>query len=119
MSGHVVIIATERLVLRCWKPEDREPFADLNADPRVMEFQPDILTRERSDRFADHIEEHYRQHRFTLYAAELRMERRFIGFIGIHVPNFVAAFTPCVEIGWRLEADVWNRGLASEGGLAV
>jgi RimJ/RimL family protein N-acetyltransferase len=31
-----------------------------------------------------------------------------------HVP-FEAHFTPCVEIGWRLAAAHWNRGLATEG----
>jgi hypothetical protein len=30
-----------------------------------------------------------------------------------------AAFTPCVEIGWRLSADHWNRGLATEGAKAI
>ena len=31
-----------------------------------------------------------------------------------HVP-FEAHFTPCVEIGWRIAAAHWNRGLATEG----
>jgi hypothetical protein len=30
-------------------------------------------------------------------------------------PNFDAHFTPCVEIGWRLAADFWNHGYATEG----
>lgn len=34
---------TERLRLRQWKAADREPFAALNADPRVMEFFPALL----------------------------------------------------------------------------
>jgi len=35
------------------------------------------------------------------------------------VPNFDAHFTPCIEIGWRLAADYWGRGLATEGARAV
>jgi RimJ/RimL family protein N-acetyltransferase len=31
-----LLIETERLLLRHWKEEDREPFRDMNADPRVM-----------------------------------------------------------------------------------
>jgi ribosomal-protein-alanine N-acetyltransferase len=54
-----------------------------------------------------------------LFAAELRSDQRFIGFIGLSIPTFKAAFTPCVEIGWRLAADVWGQGLATEGGLAA
>jgi ribosomal-protein-alanine N-acetyltransferase len=37
----------------------------------------------------------------------------------LHVPDFQAHFTPCVEIGWRLAADDWGRGLATEGAKAV
>jgi RimJ/RimL family protein N-acetyltransferase len=39
-------------VLRRWRPEDREPFARLNADPRVMEFFPATLSRGESDQLA-------------------------------------------------------------------
>jgi RimJ/RimL family protein N-acetyltransferase len=35
------------------------------------------------------------------------------------VPRFEAAFTPCVEIGWRIAAKHWGRGLATEGARAV
>lgn len=35
------------------------------------------------------------------------------------VPAFEAHFTPCVEIGWRLAADCWGRGLATEGAKAI
>jgi RimJ/RimL family protein N-acetyltransferase len=38
---------------------------------------------------------------------------------GLAVPSFEAAFTPCVEIGWRLAAEHWGRGLATEGARAV
>jgi RimJ/RimL family protein N-acetyltransferase len=67
----------------------------------------------------DRIEEHFREHGFTMWAAELREQRQFIGFVGIAVPNFTAHFTPCVEIGWRLAAAYWGSGLATEGARAV
>jgi RimJ/RimL family protein N-acetyltransferase len=38
----------------------------------------------------------------------------FAGFVGLCVPDFEAAFTPCVEIGWRLAAEHWGRGWATE-----
>jgi RimJ/RimL family protein N-acetyltransferase len=44
---------TERLHLRQWLPADRELFAALNADPRVMAFLPSRLTRTESDALAD------------------------------------------------------------------
>ena len=115
----MIFMTTERLILRRWTESDREPFACLNADPRVMEFMPGVLSREESDQFVDRIAAHFREHGFGLYAAELRSQRCFIGFIGISVPTFQAKFTPCVEIGWRLAAEYWGKGLATEGGRAV
>jgi RimJ/RimL family protein N-acetyltransferase len=114
-----IAASTGRLILREWRSEDREPFARMNADPKVMEFQPGVLSHQESNAFVDRIEAHFRQRGFCLYAAELRHDQRFIGFIGIHVPNFESAFMPCVEIGWRLAPDVWGQGLATEGGKEV
>ena len=42
----------------------------------------------------------------------------FIGFVGLSVPRFVAHFTPCVEIGWRLSREHWGNGYASEAASA-
>lgn len=41
----MALIKTDRLILRPWREEDQEPFADLNADPRVMEYFPATLSR--------------------------------------------------------------------------
>ncbi len=112
-------IETKRLLLRNWEANDREPFARLNSDPRVMEFLPARLSPNESDRMADRIENHFRQHGFGLYALELRQERAFIGFAGLSIPAFDARFTPCVEIGWRLSAEYWGQGLATEAAGAV
>jgi RimJ/RimL family protein N-acetyltransferase len=108
-------LRTERLLLRAWRAADHEPFARLNADPRVMEFFPAPLSRAESDALADRIEAHFAKHGFGLYAAELAADGAFIGFIGLSVASFEAHFTPCVEIGWRLAAEYWGRGLATEG----
>lgn len=111
----MVVAETERLILRHWRHSDWEPFARINADRRVMEFLPRILTRGQSDAVADRIQAHFRQHGFGLCAVELRNDYAFVGFIGLAVPSFQAHFTPCVEIGWRLSADYWGQGLATEG----
>src|SRR5687768_13629832 len=59
-------LRTDRLRLRRWRPEDREPFARLNADPRVVEFLPQALSRDESDTLADRIEDHFQRHEFGL-----------------------------------------------------
>jgi RimJ/RimL family protein N-acetyltransferase len=114
-----MILETERLILREWRESDADPFARMNADPRVMEFFPALLSRQASDLLLDRINAHFRRHGFGLFAAELRREGTFIGFIGITIPDFQAHFTPCVEIGWRLAAEHWNQGLATEGARRV
>jgi len=44
-----VIIQTPRLRLRPWRDEDKAPFRALNADPRVMQFFPSLLSAAESD----------------------------------------------------------------------
>jgi len=109
-------IRTERLVLRRWREEDKEPFAALNADPVVMEHFPATLTREESDALVERIEAGFDEHGFGWWAVEADGE--FIGFTGLSVPRFTAHFTPCVEIGWRLARSAWGRGFATEAARA-
>lgn len=108
-----------RLLLRRWQHADRDPFARLNRDPAVMEFMPGPLSREENDQLVDRIEAHFRQYGFGLWATELRATGQFIGYIGLAVPRFEAAFTPCVEIGWRIAFEHWGKGLATEGARSV
>jgi RimJ/RimL family protein N-acetyltransferase len=112
-------LRTERLYLRRWGAADAEPFSAMNADPRVMEFFPALLTREQSDTLIDRIEERFERSDFGLWAVEVAEVSQFAGFIGLAVPHFEAHFTPCIEIGWRLAAEFWGRGLATEGARAV
>lgn len=112
-------LRTDRLRLRRWLPDDRAPFAALNADPRVVEFLPGPISREKSDLLVARIEAHFEQHGFGLWALGVPGVTPFAGFIGLSVPAFEARFTPCVEVGWRLAAEHWGRGYATEGARAA
>ena len=112
-------LTTPRLILRPWRSSDRLPFQTINADPRVMEFYPSTLTPQESDALIDRINLHFELHGHGPYAVELIETGAFIGYIGLYTPTFEAHFTPAVEIAWRLAADHWGRGLATEGARAV
>jgi RimJ/RimL family protein N-acetyltransferase len=94
---------TERLVLRSWRPADRAPFAQLNADPEVVRFINDgaALTRADSDALLDAIEAHWREHGFGLWCAAPREDPDdCLGFVGLAVPSFLPAVLPAVELDW-------------------
>lgn len=110
---------TPRLLLRRWHPDDREPFAALNADPEVMRYFRAPLDRAASDAFVDRIESSFDDLGYGLWAVEVRAEGRFIGFTGLARQTFTAPFTPCVEVGWRLAQDAWGHGYATEAARAA
>ena len=113
-----VELRTERLILRDWTDADREPFAVLNADPEVMAHFPAPARpgRERRDG---------RPHRhvdapagFGLWAVEVVGGPACVGFVGLNPIPFDAAFTPALEVGWRLARSAWGQGYAPEAAVA-
>ncbi|HUX05489.1 MAG TPA: GNAT family N-acetyltransferase [Acidimicrobiales bacterium] len=113
------MILTQRLLLRRFLESDRDPFADMNADRRVMEFFLSPLARAQSDEMIDRIESYFDRDGYGLWALEVRTSGEFIGFTGLAHTTFVAHFTPAVEIGWRLAHGAWGQGYASEAARAV
>lgn len=115
------IIQTERLILRQWCEEDLEPFAKLNADPRVMEFFPSLLSREESDQMVKRMQTKIEKRGWGWFAVSLKANEKFIGFIGMNdvdKASFPVHFAPTVEVGWRLAYPFWGKGFATEGALA-
>jgi len=111
-------LRTERLLLRRWRPGDREPFALLNAEPVVMQYFVGTLRREDSDAFVGRIEKQFEERGFGLWAVEAAGVAPFVGFVGLSVPSFEAHFMPAVEVGWRLDRPYWGRGYATEAARA-
>jgi RimJ/RimL family protein N-acetyltransferase len=112
-------LCTGRLRLRAWRPEDRVPFAALNADPVVMEFYMSTMTRAESDAYADRIDAELIAQSWGLWAVEVVDGAPFIGYVGFKAVGFTAPFTPAIEVGWRLAAEHWNRGYATEAARAA
>jgi Acetyltransferases, including N-acetylases of ribosomal proteins len=112
-------LETERLLLRQWKETDFPAFASMCADPETMRYFPSALSEEESWKAAQRYRELLRVRGWGLWAVEYKAENQFIGFIGLNIPSVELPFSPCVEIGWRLERNYWGKGLATEGARAV
>lgn len=112
-----VTLRTARLVLRPWRESDRAPFAAMNADPKVMEHFPSTNTRAASDAAFDGIAAKMSARGFGLWAVEITGVAPFIGFVGLN-PADVLMGRPVLEIGWRLAAEHWGHGYATEGARA-
>jgi RimJ/RimL family protein N-acetyltransferase len=117
--AELIEFETERLRLRQWIESDREPFARLNADPRVMEFLPSRLDRSTSDAMVDRLLTLIIDRGWGLWAVESKQDKQFIGYVGLHIPTAELPFSPCVEIGWRLAFEYWGKGYTTEAADAA
>jgi RimJ/RimL family protein N-acetyltransferase len=113
------VLETERLLLRGWRDSDVETFIEMNADPVVMEFFPETYGEERTRRFVDLIRARWTELGYGLWAVERKDTARFIGYVGLWPATFPAHFTPAVEVGWRLAANAWGYGYATEAARAA
>lgn len=77
-KGEGRVIETERLILRQWRESDLEPFAEMNADPKVMEHFPKCLSREESDASVEKFKELIEKQGWGLWAVELKEMGEFI-----------------------------------------
>lgn len=112
-------LRTERVVLRRWRQGDHQPFAELNADPVVMEHFPAPLTEIQSNVFAELLDAGLAARRYGLWAIEVPDVADFVGFVGLAAPTWEASCAPCVEIGWRIARPYWGRGYVTEAGREV
>jgi RimJ/RimL family protein N-acetyltransferase len=120
------VLQTERLVLRAWRAEDREPFAAINADAEVMRWigSGRVLGRGLSDELIDRFEREWEARGFGLWAVAWRDAADggpagLLGFCGLTAPAFLPEVLPALEIGWRLARDAWGRGVATEAARAA
>jgi ribosomal-protein-alanine N-acetyltransferase len=118
VTSAVVERRTPRLLLRGFVDDDRRPFAEMNADPVVMEHYPALLTRDQSDALVDRALAMWAGHGYGLWAVERRDTAAFIGYVGLSpAPRDVpvrARRDPSTEVGWRLACAHWGNGFATE-----
>jgi RimJ/RimL family protein N-acetyltransferase len=108
---------TDRLLLRRWTDDDCEPFAQLNADPEVMRYFPNLLSKQESDSSIDRFEQGFEKNGFGFWAVEV--DGLFAGFTGLNRTSFDTPMGQHVEIGWRFATWAWGHGYASEAAECV
>lgn len=114
----MTLLETERLILRRFREEDLDAFAEICADPAVMRYaslsgQP--LTRVQAWNWMCLVEGHWELRGYGMWAAVGKAHGRLIGRIGLQYPEDF----PGIEIAWLLEKDSWGQGLAYEGACAA
>lgn len=112
------IFSSERLGFRNWKDADLEKMILINSDKDVMRFFPFLPSAKQTEDFIERMKDQFSENGYCYFAVDLLDSDIFIGFIGLSKQNYKADFTPCIDIGWRLNKVYWNKGLATEGAKA-
>lgn len=111
-------LKTERLLLRQWRNDDMAEFAEINSDPEVMEFYPELLSSQESNAAIRKFISLISQNGWGFWAVESTRDQSFMGLVGLNKPTYQLPFGPCVEIGWRLARAHWGKGYATEAAEA-
>ena len=111
------IIETDRLILRTWNKEDAEAYFQINQDPKVNELRGALTLHQVND-FMFTANNEQNQYGFSLFAAEIKVTKEMIGFIGLKYINWEPNLAAVVSIGWQLGSQYWGKGYATEGAKA-
>lgn len=115
-----VILQTERLTLRNWRPDDRDLFREINRDPKVMEFFPMRRSHAECDELMDRLRTMIEDTGYGFYALADRQSNEVMGFCGIARVSLPGILPEgAVEIGWRLATRFWGHGYITEAARAL
>lgn len=105
-------LGTDRLILRQWREEDFEPYAEICADEQVMRYLGGkTFTRAETWRHMAFLIGHWHLRGYGHFAVEEKATGSFVGRIGFLNPDGWPGF----EIGWTLGRKFWGKGYATEG----
>jgi RimJ/RimL family protein N-acetyltransferase len=115
-----VFVESDRLVLRRFTPDDLEAIIELDSDPEVKRYIDNGAAVDRQD-LVETLEWwlgwYERSDRYGFWAAVEQSTGRFVGWFHLRPGEGAGPNEP--ELGYRLRRDVWGRGYATEGSVAL
>ena len=112
-----MILETSPLILRPFQDEDIGRLAELMANRDFMRFSLGPYTREQTQTVLQKFLSWNQARLPSQFAVIFRSNNELIGYCGFLHQHLDGADE--IEIGYRLDPDYWNRGLASEAAQAV
>ena len=109
-------LRTERLLLRGWRDEDLDAFAEILGDPLVAQGIGNETGQTRGEawRHMAQMAGHWELKGFGNWVLEELATGRVVGRAGPYYP----AGWPDLEIGWMVGRDHWGKGYAPEAARA-
>ena len=108
-------LETERLVLRAFRESDTDAYAEMLADPEVMRFLGNPMSRAEAWRIMAMVLGHWHLRGHGFWAVEEKSGGELVGRVGCWRPEG----WPGLEVGWTLRRASWGRGYATEAARAA
>ena len=110
-------LRTERLLMRGWRYEDYEPWAEILSDPAVGAGlgKPDGFTPHEAWLDMSVLAAHWSLRGFGHWVLEELETGDFVGRAGLYCPPD----WPGIEVGWTVARGHWGKGYAAEAGRAA
>lgn len=113
----MIVIETDRLILRHLSLADLDLLAAMYADPLFMHFLGEARTREETRSGIEWAIGQYETRGYSFYATVLKEEDRLIGRCGLLHQVIDRQEEP--EVAYGLAPAYWGRGLATEAARAI
>jgi RimJ/RimL family protein N-acetyltransferase len=108
-------LQTERLILRGWRAEDFEPYAEFLADADVARYMTGApMSRPDAWRNMAMMVGHWALRGYGMWVVERKQDQAMMGRVGLFYPEG----WPAPEVGWMLGKSYWGKGYATEAARA-
>jgi len=112
-----IIIKTDRIIMRQFRPDDREVLHRITHEPDIMKYFPSrsAWPIDKVDRYFSYQSAHWQRFRYGHWALTMIKGGRFFGWCGLEfLPD-----TEETEVGFMLSKKFWGNGYATESATAA